>query len=95
MLKAVNLDVDRTLTGSVNFNARTWQNASCDLGRQADVEDIRRQNGKAEPRTVRLPRGGFVKQHLRDAGCDAICASPAGLLAGCDRSPLARPGMAW
>ena len=46
--------------------------------------------GKAGLRTVGLLCGGFPEQSLRDAGCVAVYASPADLLAQYDTSPLAR-----
>jgi len=46
--------------------------------------------GRAGVRTVGLLSGGFPEQDLRDAGCVAIYAGPADLLAHFDASPLAR-----
>jgi HAD superfamily hydrolase (TIGR01509 family) len=45
---------------------------------------------RAGVRTVGLLSGGFPEQDLRDAGCVAIYAGPADLLARFDASPLAR-----
>ena len=45
---------------------------------------------RAGVRTVGLLSGGFAEQDLRDAGCVAIYAGPADLLACFDASPLAR-----
>ena len=46
--------------------------------------------GKAGLRTLGVLCGGFPKAGLRQAGCFAIYADPADLLARYDRSPLAR-----
>ena len=45
---------------------------------------------RAGVRTVGLLSGGFAEQDLRDAGCVAIYAGPADLVARFDASPLAR-----
>jgi len=45
--------------------------------------------GKAGIRTIGLLCGGFPTQDLKDAGCVAIYANPADLLARYDESPLA------
>lgn len=46
--------------------------------------------GKAGLRTVGVLCGGFPEGDLRRAGCVAVYADPASLLAGYDASPLAR-----
>ena len=44
---------------------------------------------RAGIRTVGLRCGGWSEDALRQAGCIAVYADPADLLASCDRSPLA------
>ena len=47
--------------------------------------------GKAGLKTIGVLCGGFAEDDLRDAGCVAIYASPADLLARYDESPWLGP----